>query len=94
MSAESVDSQKLDELEERLRLAERVCLLYGWSGSDDTERGRAAMQAWMEWADFVGKEFTSAKAHPELNDEAIAALATIRAAIHTVTIARIRGEES
>lgn len=66
----------MSDLERRLKAAETVCLLYGWSPvRRSTDREQALHQAWREWAGVVGDEFLSPKQHPDLDDEAITELA-------------------
>jgi hypothetical protein len=83
------------ELEERLALAERVCVLFGWSPVlGDSVREKATSQAWSEWVDNVGMDFLAPEAHPELSDEAIEALAVKRDEIRSETLRWIRGKDS
>lgn len=67
-----------------MELAERVCVLYGWTGigADDSDRAKALMELWSEWLhEFEASGgSTSPKDHPALSDERIAALAGRRRA--------------
>lgn len=73
----------------RLEAAELVCLLYGWtSGGEDTDRGKATLQAWMQWSNLVGDEFIDQQ-RSVITDEVIERLARIRDEIHDRTMARI-----
>jgi hypothetical protein len=77
----------------RLEMAERVCVLFGWTGSrSETVKDKALAQAWQEWASTVPEGFLSPKEHPELDEEAIATLAAKRDEIRAQTLALIRGE--
>jgi hypothetical protein len=60
-------------LEERVRVAERVCVLVGINASSRvTERGKALTQAWMIWSQAYG-----GRAVP-VTDEEVHQLAEIR----------------
>jgi hypothetical protein len=66
-------------LAERCRLAERSCVLTGWTAAPrGSQRADAAMHAWSEWANHVGEDFTGPSAHPELDGTEIARLAAAR----------------
>lgn len=76
-------------LTRRLRLAEAVCLMYGWSPVHDaTERDKATSELWRQWLGAVPKNFTDPANHPELSDEAITALANKRDATRRATLQR------
>ena len=65
-----------DELEDRLSVAEDVCVMFGWSAyHEDTDRDVATYKLWRRWTDTVGDEFLKPKNHPHLNDEAAKELA-------------------
>ena len=67
---------RLAEAEVRLEIAERVCVLYGWTiPSERTDCDKALAEMWQEWARVAGPKFTGPKAHPLLTDEWIAAVA-------------------
>lgn len=55
------------ELEQRLAVAEDVCLMFGWSAAPDYTRDRsaAAVELWMRWARLPGVS-TNPVHHPEL----------------------------
>jgi hypothetical protein len=55
-----------EQLEQRLRTAEDVCVMFGWCGIDPSERGQAAEELWHRWARLVGSDYTGPAAHPEL----------------------------
>jgi hypothetical protein len=78
-------------LGERLRLAERVCALYGWSGTraPREDHDKATEQAWMEWH-HATPGMSDRRAWPELDDSGIGALARERDRIEQATLARIR----
>lgn len=77
-----------DELEQRLRAAEDVCVMVGWTGTGGSERGLAADELWHRWAGIMGHEYTGPAAHPELAG-AEAALARQRTARTQATVARM-----
>lgn len=57
-----------EQLEQRLLLAENVCVMVGWTGMDyASQRGKAAFQLWKRWANEPGVD-TSPKAHRDLAD--------------------------
>lgn len=66
---------ELSQLRSRLEYAENVCLMLGWSGAMDSQRGKATTQLWMEWARVVGNEFTDPDQHADLiaREDALAA---------------------
>lgn len=81
-------------LAEQMHLAERACALSGWTTHpDDTVRGKAATQAWMEWA-HARPEMVHREAWPDLTDEGIAALAAKRDETRRRTLDRIFGEST
>jgi hypothetical protein len=70
------DATELMGLRRRLNAAEQVCVMFGWAGiHDETDRDKAVSQLWHEWNNLVGSEFSDPEAHPDLDDDAIAALA-------------------
>ena len=76
--------------EKRLALAEAVCLMYGWSPChDETERDKATHELWSRWANAVPKTFLDGRNHPELDDDAVAGLASRRDAIREATFGNI-----
>jgi hypothetical protein len=80
-----------DALEQRLRLAENACVMFGWTaGPDESPRAKAAHQVWSEWAHHVGGGYTGPDEHPELS-AAEADLAAERDRIRAETLVRIRG---
>lgn len=80
------------DLELRLRMAEDVCVMFGWCGShNDNQRSKAATQLWMRWAHLVGDDYTGPKAHPELAASE-GALARERDAIRSRTLQRLHDE--
>jgi hypothetical protein len=82
-----------DELERRLHLAERVCLMYGWSPAHmENVREKATHEMWCEWAEVAGGEFRRPKARPELNEGLFQTLAAVRDATRAETLRRIAGE--
>lgn len=58
-----------DSLRERLILAERVAVLWGWTGFHGIEgpREKAVHAAWKEWAKHVGPDLTGPKTNVELD---------------------------
>jgi hypothetical protein len=80
-----------EEIRKRLEAAERVCVLYGWTGvTEESERSKALHELWSEWVKMVSPGFTSRAAHPDLSDERIAELAARRDEIREQTLARMR----
>jgi hypothetical protein len=77
-----------DELEQRLRMAEDVCVMVGWCGLGHSDREEAATELWLRWARLVGQDYTGPDAHPELAG-AEAALAAQRGRTRADTIARL-----
>lgn len=84
----SLHTTEVNQMRHRLRLAERLCLVFGWTGIDDSPRGKAATQLWTEWAHHVGDDFTGPEAHPELNDGSLEALAAERDRMREETLRR------
>lgn len=77
----------MSTVEERLVAAEKVCLLFGWTGvKGNTVRDKATTQAWIEWARLYPKDYCDPPNHPDLNDEAIEALAAERDRIRAETL--------
>ena len=69
----------VQQLRERLKAAEDVCLMYGWSAvHDTTERDKATLALCRRWYDLVGPEFTEPRRHPHLTENHIADLARRR----------------
>ena len=68
------------ELLTRLEMAERVCLMVGWTASDPSERGKALHELWSEWtrAYRAAGGSLSPRAHPDLSDDRIRELAARR----------------
>jgi hypothetical protein len=61
-----------DELIERLRAAEDVCLMYGWSATtyERTDRQIAAYELWRKWY-ALAADYAEPKNHPHLRDRAL-----------------------
>lgn len=79
---------EVDRLRTRLAAAEQVATLVGWCASrDHSERGKAATQAWMDWANAYG-----APERDEAWDERIRELARRRDEIRAHTLAAIARE--
>ena len=78
----------------RKGVAERVCVLYSWTGAahPGTDREKALHELWSDWVALVGTDFISPDAHPELNDARIAELARRRDLIRQRTLAAIKGQ--
>lgn len=85
------DHLSREELELRLRVAEDVCVMFGWCGVDHSQRGKAATQLWMRWAHLVGDDYTGPKAHPELAASE-ASLARQRDEKRQTTLQRLRDD--
>lgn len=76
--------EMLHALEDRLRAAERVCVLVGINAVGQGERGKALTQSWMDWNRQYGPSA------PRVSDELIAVYAHRRDEITEATLARIR----
>jgi hypothetical protein len=88
------DALSREELIARLTLAERTCLMLGWSAAHmQTDREKAAHECWRRWTEAVPESFMTPEAHPELSDDAIWLMAREREAQRNVTLRRIRGED-
>jgi hypothetical protein len=75
------------ELRARLEAAERVCYLFGISAArHETEREKAALQAWIDWH---GEHGHGAQ---KVSDVEVQVLAARRDAIRNATLARIQGK--
>ena len=81
--------------QERLRLAERVCVMYGWTGSPahskSTDREKALHELWVEWFRLHEAEEGPCrpKKHPDLSDDVVRHLAARRDEIVGRTMGRI-----
>lgn len=85
--------KRVSDLELRLAAAEQVCVLYGWTGSNDrSERGDAVTQAWMDWVHSYGHEMERAAVKDPAWDARIKDLARRRREIRDATIARLLEE--
>lgn len=73
----------------RVAAAEQVATIFGWCGiADDSERGKAATQAWMDWA----HEYGTPHASPEWA-ERIRVLAARRDETRSAVLARLQRRE-
>lgn len=75
----------------RALVAERVCVMVGWTPASDSDRGKALHELWAEWVtayEIAGGSIDPA-AHPDLSDERIAELAARRDATRAATMQRI-----
>lgn len=81
-----------DQLLARLKVAEDVCVLTGWTAAwGDSERDRAALQMWMVWSRMAGPRVHDPLANVAL-DRMIPQLAAERARIRAETLRRIAGD--
>lgn len=55
-------------LQERLKAAEDVCVLFSWTPAVDSERGKAAYMLWRRWLEIVGDDFVRRENQPHLGD--------------------------
>jgi hypothetical protein len=79
-----------EEIRERLEAAERVCVLYAWTGGPhDSDRSKALHELWSHWVKVSGNDCSPA-ANPDLSDELIEQLARQRDATRERTLAAIR----
>lgn len=79
----------IERLETRLRAAEDVCVLVGWTGRGSTHHEKALHELWVKWMEVSGNNCTP-EANPHLTDEFIAELAAKRDATRARTLAKIR----
>jgi hypothetical protein len=84
---------RLAAVEPDLLRAERVCAIVGWTAVDETERGKALTQVWMEWA-AERPHLTQREAWPDLSDGGIAALAAKRDQARAETLAALHPDPS
>lgn len=85
--AEAPERLDVERLARRLELAEQVCLMVGWTASDNSDRGKAKHELWATWLREYEAQGGSheVKAHPELSDARIRELAAQRdATVHRV----------
>ncbi|GAA0720007.1 hypothetical protein Drose_06290 [Dactylosporangium roseum] len=79
----------IEDLEQRLKAAERVCQLVGvTAASMVTARDKAELQAWLDWHRQYGH-----LAEP-VGDDEITALAARRDEIYAAALARLRAERA
>lgn len=84
-----MEASEIEALKARLEAAERTCVLLGWYAlPDDSERGKAVLQAWMDWSALPGVE-TGPAAHRDL-EALIPELARRRDETRARTLDRIR----
>lgn len=87
------DGLSRDELITRLTLAERACVMFGWTASrQKSDRDKALHELWSAWVDVVPD--TRRMAWPELSDAMVAELAAKRDATRAATLDRIRGDRA
>lgn len=65
-----IDRLSVESMRDRLKLAEELCVLFGWSAvrRDESPRDRLAFEAWRRWYDYVGEERGGPKANKRIND--------------------------
>lgn len=53
-----IDTLSEDSLRDRLKLAEELCVLFGWTSSrrHESPRDCLAFKAWQRWYEYVGDE--------------------------------------
>lgn len=82
---------------ERLKAAENVCVMIGWTGTtsdpEESARAKAAAVLWHEWTKVPGVS-TEAADHPELSDAVIERLADGRDKARSEARARIAAMHS
>jgi hypothetical protein len=64
----------IEVLRERLKAAERACVLFGWSAIPDRDRarGRLSYRAWSDWYNLIGgADVGGPKANDEINKEVL-----------------------
>jgi hypothetical protein len=84
------------ELVARLRAAEDVCVLYGWTGFHTwpTERSKALQELWYKWHDLAGPHVCDRTEHPHLTDEYIVELARKRDATREEMLRNFFGDQA
>lgn len=94
MSTEEELRAENEALRRRLAVAERVCVLFGWTAVHDaSDRDKALHELWSEWDDLPDTD-SSPAGNPDLTDELISQLARKRDETRARTLARIREEGS
>lgn len=73
---------EIRQLRVRLKAAEDVCLMFGWSPArsgapDETDREKAAYVLWQRWYAIAGAD-ADPKKHPDLSDKVVAEIARQR----------------
>lgn len=61
----------IDSMRDRLKLAEEVCVIFGWTASrrGESPRDRLAYEAWSRWYEYLGVDRVSVKANPRIDAE-------------------------
>lgn len=69
-----IDRAHVESLRERLKLAEEVCILFGWlpARHRESEKDRLAHEAWSEWYEYVGAELAGPRANPRIDAQVTA----------------------
>lgn len=77
---------------ERLKAAENVCVMIGWTGTtagpEESDRAKAAAVLWHAWSKNPGVS-TEPGDHPHLNDRVITRLAQTRDEAREAALAKI-----
>lgn len=85
-----------EALIERLKAAEDVCVIYGWTGSTShrSDRDKALHELWRKWHEIAGPDACDQDRNPHLTDELIAELARKRDATCETTLRHFFGDEA
>lgn len=82
-----------EQLIARLKVAEDVCVLTGWTGFQDVgDRSEAALQMWMMWAGMVGDRASDPDTNVAL-DRMVPQLATARRNTRAATLHHFFGPD-
>jgi hypothetical protein len=66
-----IDRLSEESMRERLKLAEELCVLFGWTSvkRDESLRDGLAFEAWRRWYHYVGAERGGPKGNRRINEE-------------------------
>lgn len=66
-----IDRLSIDSMRERLKLAEEVCILFGWTASrrNESPRDGLAYRAWSRWYSYIGEERGGPRANRRINED-------------------------
>lgn len=82
----------IEYLRARLAAAEDALVVFSWTATDHSKRGKAAHELWLRWCHVSG--FSSgAEEWPHLTDELIGRLAARRDAMRKATLSKLYGDQ-